>query len=312
MNGFFIIRIIDSIPSKSILNVLFYSDKRIFFTRLIGEGVMNNIEEIIQAFYTGVVVATFLYTTGRVRKAIELCRESLVLLNDKALEKEEQIGKFLYEAVYKIMFEACFLIRDYTNAITCGRKLLVIKRERGETVNEGKLSIKLAAIFEAQNKYVEAKELYKRAISIMNKTGNSKEEADACTNLGIVLCSLSEFDKAKEYLEKALAIAIEIGDRKGEERHYGNLGTMLFLLADYVKAKEYHEKALAIAIEIGDRKGEERHYGNLGTVFRSLADYVKAKEYHEKALAIAIEIGDRQRRRRRTLCKPRNCVWISR
>ena len=189
---------------------------------------MNDTEEIIQAIYTGVVVATFLYTVGRARKVIELCRESLVILNDKALEKEEQIGKFLYEAVYKVMFEAYFFIRDYTNAITCGRKLLVTERERGETVNDGKLSIKLAAIYEAQNKYVEAQELYKRAISIMNKTGNSKEEADACVKLGIVFRSLSEFDKAKEYLEKALAIAIKTGDREKKESCYGNLGTVFF------------------------------------------------------------------------------------
>ena len=51
---------------------------------------MNDIKEIIQAIYISFVVATFLYMTGRARKAIELCRESLVLLNNKALEKEEQ------------------------------------------------------------------------------------------------------------------------------------------------------------------------------------------------------------------------------
>jgi len=138
---------------------------------------MNDLEEIIQAIYIGVVVATFLYMTGRAKKAIELCREILFLLNNKALEKEEQFGKFLCEAIYKVMFAAYLLIRDYTNVITYGRKLLSIERERGETVNAGKLCIKLAAIYKAQNKYVEAKELYERAISIMNKTGNNHSSA---------------------------------------------------------------------------------------------------------------------------------------
>ena len=67
---------------------------------------MNDFEEIIQAIYIGVVVATFLYMTGRARKAIELCKESLVLLNNKALEKEEQFAKFLYAAIYKVLFAA--------------------------------------------------------------------------------------------------------------------------------------------------------------------------------------------------------------
>ena len=255
---------------------------------------MNDIEEIVQAIHIAVVVATFLYMTGRARKAIELCRESLVSLNNKALEKEEKFGKFLCEAIYKVMFAAFFRIRDGTNAIAYGRKLLTIERERGEKVNEGKLCIKLAAVYEAQNKYVEAKELYERAISIMSKTGNSKEEAEACARLGSMLISLAEFAKAKEYLDKALAIAIEIGDRQREGSCYGVVGTVFKSLGDYVKAKEYLNKALAIAIEIGDRQLEGSCYGDLGTVFCSLSQFTKARGYHEKALAIAIEIGDRR------------------
>ena len=88
---------------------------------------MNDLEEIIQAIYIGIVVATFLYMTGHARKAIEFCKESLVLLNSKTLEKEEQVGKLLYEAIYKVMFATYFLVRDYTNAIAYGRKLLAIK-----------------------------------------------------------------------------------------------------------------------------------------------------------------------------------------
>ena len=131
---------------------------------------MNDVEEIIQAIYIGLVLATFLYMTCRARKAIELCKESLVLLNNKALEKENQLAKFFYEAIYKVLFVAYLRIRDYTNAVAYGRKLLAIKREGRETVQEGILCIKLAAICQDQNKYFEAKKLYERAISIMNKT----------------------------------------------------------------------------------------------------------------------------------------------
>ena len=165
------------------LNAFFYSDKNIciFCARLAEEGVMNDFEEIIQATYIGVIVAAFLYMTGRAPKAIELCKESLVLLNDKELEKEKQFANFLYEAIYKVIFEAYHHIRDiYTNAIAHGRKLLASKRECRKTAQEGILCINLATICKDQNKYSEAKELYERAISIMNKTGNRKDEAQAC------------------------------------------------------------------------------------------------------------------------------------
>ena len=243
---------------------------------------MNDLEEIIQAIYLGLLVATFLYMTGRARKAIELCKESLVLLHNKALEKDEQFSKCLYEAIYRVMLAAYLLIRDHSNAIAYGRKLLAIEQE-------------LAAIYEAQNKYVEAKELHERAISILNKIGYRIEEAQACHRLAIFYRSLSKFAKAKAYHEKALAIFIDIGDRNGEGSCYANLGTVFLHLGDHAKANEYHEKALAIAIEIGERNGEESCYVNLGIMFSDLGNYAKAKEYHEKALAIAIEIGDRIR-----------------
>ena len=118
---------------------------------------MNDIKENIQVIYIGLVVATFLYMTGRSRKAIDLCSESLVLLNKKAVGKEEQFNEFLSEAIYKVMFAAYLIVRDYTNAITYGRNLLVIERQRARTVQEEKLCIKLASIYQAQNKYVKAK-----------------------------------------------------------------------------------------------------------------------------------------------------------
>ena len=117
---------------------------------------MNDFEEIMQAIYIGVVVATFLYMTGRARKAIELCKESLVLINNKALEKEKQFAKFLYEEIYEVLFAVYHDIRDYTNAVACGRKLLDIKHECCETDQEGILCITLAKICQDQDKYVEA------------------------------------------------------------------------------------------------------------------------------------------------------------
>ena len=78
------------------------------------------------------------------------------------------------------MFAAYHHIRDYTTAVAYGRKILAIKRECRETVQEGIPCINLATTCKAQKKYVDAKELYERAISIMKATGNRKYEAHAC------------------------------------------------------------------------------------------------------------------------------------
>ena len=61
-------------------------------TRITKESVMNCVEEILQAIFIGLAVADFLYNIGRGLKAIDLCEETLVLLNHKALNIENQLG----------------------------------------------------------------------------------------------------------------------------------------------------------------------------------------------------------------------------
>ena len=52
---------------------------------------MNNIMEILQTFHVGQVVATFLFNTGRIIKAVAIFNECLVLLNGKALETIKEL-----------------------------------------------------------------------------------------------------------------------------------------------------------------------------------------------------------------------------
>ena len=131
------------------------------------ESVMNYVEEILQAIFIGLAVANFLLSIGRVSKAIELCKESLVLLNHKAPIIEKQSGQFIYKMIYYAMFNAYRRVRDHTNALACGRKLLAIHQECNDTVQEGALSITLEDICQRQSMYAEAKELYERAIPVM-------------------------------------------------------------------------------------------------------------------------------------------------
>ena len=138
------------------------------------ESVMNYVEEILQAIFIGLAVAHFLLSIGRVSKAIELCKESLVLLNHKVLNKEKQLVQFIYGEINYTMFNAYCRVSDHTNALACGRKLLAIYKECSYKVQEGALSITLADICRTQSMYAEAKELYERAIPVMQTTGNKR------------------------------------------------------------------------------------------------------------------------------------------
>ncbi|PFX27381.1 Tetratricopeptide repeat protein 28 [Stylophora pistillata] len=239
-------------------------------------------------------VALFLLDSDRTQKAIEICSECLILLNETNQNSTDQIISLLYKTVYKVLFNAYRRISDDINAERCGRKLLVLCNESSALQEEGDISMALEKLVETQNRFLEAKQLFEKADSIKRETGDKIGEANACARVGFFFQKLGEWLKAKDSIERALAIRTQIGDKKGEATDYGNLGTVFQSLGKYDKAIEYLEKALVIWTEIGDREGEAADYGNLGIVFYSLGKYDKAKEYHEKALVIRSEIGHRQ------------------
>ena len=254
---------------------------------------MNNID-IAMTVLIGTFVATFLLNTRRVLQALVLCKECLFFLNNKALEKEKNFVESAQTGMYIIIFKAYCFLNDHTSGIECGKKLLDFLRRRGKRVEEGRVTLQLAKLYQLQSKYKEAKGLYEEALSIMIGTGQRQGEGSCYVNLGIIYRSLSEYGKAEEYLKKALAITQKIGDEKGEASCYGNLGDVYHSLCEYRKAEEYLKKALAITQKIGDEKGKASCYGNLGTVYQSLGEYGNAETYQSRALVIRNEIGDKE------------------
>ena len=255
---------------------------------------MNNTEEIIQTIFIGTCVATFLRNTSRVLQAIKLCKECLILLNNKGREKQKEFAILAYTWIYLSLFETYCLLNDQTSVIECGRKLLDVLHRCGEKSQESRVTYKLARLYHLQSRYQEAERFYKKALSILIKIDERQGQFACYGKLGNVYHSLGEYGKAKTYLKNALAIAKEIGDKNGEATCYGNLGAVYGSLGEYGKAETYQKNALLIRKEIGDKQGEASCYGNLGTVYQYLGEYGKAETYLKNALVIRKEIGDKK------------------
>ncbi|KAM7434626.1 hypothetical protein ABFA07_015316 [Porites harrisoni] len=255
---------------------------------------MDNILEILQTIQIGAVFATFLFNTGRIIKGVDIFNECLVLLNGKALETIKELITPIVIYVYDKLLDGYTFMHDHTSAIECGKKLHVALHKSGRKEEEGIILLKLANIDHQRSKYEEAKQSYKKALSIMIETGNNRGVGMCYGKLGAVFLSVGQYTKAEEYLQKALVIRNEIGDKAGEASDYGNLGKVFRCVGQYTKAEEYLQEALVIAKEVGDKKGEASTYGNLGNVFLSVGQYTKAEEYLQKALVIVKEIGDKK------------------
>ena len=153
---------------------------------------MSDAAEILQSVQIGLNVVIFLLNTDRGPQATELCNECSILLQNL------DCGSHLVTTA----------ISGNTNAERYVKKLLYTLH------HAGRLTIQLGDKYEAQRRFVEAKQLFNSALIIMQTIGPKREEVMAHRRLGTVCISLSEMQKAKEYFEKALIIAIEIGDRQ--------------------------------------------------------------------------------------------------
>ena len=134
---------------------------------------MKNTEEEFTtlAIKIGVTVAIFLLNNGLALKAIELCQESLILLNNGDLSADNQVAKSFDERIRS----------------TVERAWLTLCNSPGFEEYLGELSLRP----EEEKKFLEL------AIKVMKMTGNKQMKAKCYSRLGLLMCSSGEYDKGK-------------------------------------------------------------------------------------------------------------------
>ena len=86
------------------------------------------MDKVPKEIFPGMIAADFLWNTKRVVQAIMLWSECLILVNNKALEKENDHARKVSIALYKRVFCGYAAIRNLLPAIESGKKLLVLLR----------------------------------------------------------------------------------------------------------------------------------------------------------------------------------------
>ena len=95
---------------------------------------MENIYEVSVAIFIGTVVAiaNYLLNTSRVLKAIELCKECLILHNKLASGNKKEPFRSAYIAIWSAVFQGFSLINDFTSLVECEKTLLAPLRACGD------------------------------------------------------------------------------------------------------------------------------------------------------------------------------------
>ena len=146
--------------------------------------VMSDAAEILKSVQIGLNVVIFLLNTDRGPQATELCNECAILLQNLDCGSHLDISDVISNVYYAISGNTS--VERYT------KKLLYTLH------HAGRLTIQLGDKYEAQRRFVEAKQLFNSALIIMQTIGHKSEEVMAHGRLGTVCISLSEMHKAKE------------------------------------------------------------------------------------------------------------------
>ena len=212
-------------------------------------------KKVLQVIDTAECVANFLFKTGRALKAIELCKERLILLNNMMRQMSSDFVP----------------VSDQRSAIESDRMHCQCDKNTLMT-NAEKQYANLGTVFQSRGEYVNGEEYLRKALQINREIGDKHGEAACYTDLGTVFHCLGEFGKAKEYLRKALQVNREIGDKCGEATCYTNLGTVFLSIGAQNKAEEYFQKALHIKREIGDKRARR---SNMSRKFRNCVSFTR-------------------------------------
>ena len=86
------------------------------------------MDKVPKEIFPDMIAADFLSNTKRVVQAVMQWSECLIFVNNKALEKENDLAKKVSIALYKRVFYGYAAITHLSPAIESGKKLLVLLR----------------------------------------------------------------------------------------------------------------------------------------------------------------------------------------
>ena len=258
---------------------------------------MENAEEILQALFLGISLASVLLQTCRYGKALEVFTECLEFLKKHDSSLEAETFKRLSALVYCRLSHIYFHIGDSKNGFEKREKANALYPQMGGSQSSAEFLAKpgdehVSKTHDSPNNE-EDQEIHEDPLSARNY-GDKIKEADELDRLSHLALSRFEYSEARRLLERLAELWGELGDREEEKTALFRLGELYKSLDAYDQAQTYFEKVLLMAEEDEDTYMQGAVFGKLGALCNLHGDYVKAKSLRKKALEISLKIGDKR------------------
>ncbi|WP_406314012.1 tetratricopeptide repeat protein [Streptosporangium sp. NBC_01639] len=150
----------------------------------------------------------------------------------------------------------------------------------------------LAQVGLYQDRYAEAREMFRRSLTIFHELGDVRGEATSICGLGAVNQFCGQHLRALAYFRQALAMFLAMGDQSGEAYARQAIGRACLASGNLQQASKWLGEALRLAKEIGDSHREGCVSMQFGRLHDLVAEPDQAMRFQGHALDIFESLGD--------------------
>lgn len=184
-------------------------------------------------------LAIFYRALGSQEAAEKVCRESMVLQREFAIERHlagalNTLGNLYFDRAELDRSRRCF---EEARALSArfGRR----EWEAHHIVNLGRVA-------QEQGRTSEAVSLVGEGLQIYREIGSTTGEAFAQTNLGSLACERGQLDDARRRFERAHELFGGMSDRRGLAITLNNLGHVSQVSGELIRARTYYDESAAL------------------------------------------------------------------
>ncbi|WP_305783830.1 AfsR/SARP family transcriptional regulator [Symbioplanes lichenis] len=171
---------------------------------------------------------------------------------------------------------------------------LVLLREHGDAVNEGRMLCYLGDVRKARCEYQSASDYYARALAVFRRQDYRNGIAGAMTSMGNALRRMGRRRQAVAFHEYALRTFREAGDVSGICVALHNLGHTQADLGLLEPALASQREAMRHARAVGHLTTQAVALNAVGAILSRQGDQAAAADHHRRALDRARELGEQR------------------
>jgi tetratricopeptide (TPR) repeat protein len=154
----------------------------------------------------------------------------------------------------------------------------------------------LGRCFQAMERLDRAEEIYRHALTLVDKLEESedlkRQRAVLQSDLGNVFVLMGRYEEARTVIQSSLIVKQEIGDLRGEGIAAGQLGAVALGKGDLREAARRYREAVQLFQRLNEPSVEAGYWHQLGRVSQEARQWEEAERCYRESARIAESHGD--------------------